>query len=76
MKKIKKVLVLTGSRAEYGLLRPVIKKIDKEKNMKLYLVITGMHLSPEFGETAFEVEKDRFKIWRTFTELAEQFEIW
>ena len=40
MKKIKKVLVLTGSRAEYGLLRPVIKKIEKEKSMKLYLVLT------------------------------------
>ena len=63
MKKINKVLVLTGSRAEYGLLRPVIKKIEKEKSMKLYLVLTGMHLSPEFGETAFEVEKDRFKIF-------------
>ena len=62
MKKISKVLVLTGSRAEYGLLRPLIKNIEKEKSMKLFLVLTGMHLSPEFGETSFEVEKDKFEI--------------
>ena len=57
-----KVLVLTGSRAEYGLLRPLIKNIDEDKSMQLSLVLTGMHLSPEFGETSFEVEKDRYKI--------------
>tara|TARA_B100000902_G_scaffold395943_1_gene455650 strand:+ start:211 stop:1374 length:1164 start_codon:yes stop_codon:yes gene_type:complete len=62
MVKKSRVLVLTGSRAEYGLLRPLIKNIDKDKSMQLFLVLTGMHLSPEFGETSFEVEKDRYKI--------------
>lgn len=63
LKKIFKVIVLTGSRAEYGLLRPLIKKIEIEKNFKNFLICTGMHLSPEFGSTIFEIEKDNFKIY-------------
>jgi GDP/UDP-N,N'-diacetylbacillosamine 2-epimerase (hydrolysing) len=63
MKKTSKVIVLSGSRAEYGLLRPLIKKIENDKDMKLFLILTGMHLSPEFGETIFEVKKDKFKIY-------------
>jgi len=54
--------VVTGSRAEYGLLRPLIKLIDEDKDLNLQLVVTGMHLSPEFGFTYKEIEKDGFKI--------------
>ena len=56
LKKIFKVIVLTGSRAEYGLLRPLIKKIEIEKNFKNFLICTGMHLSPEFGLTVNQIE--------------------
>lgn len=59
---MKKVCVLTGTRAEYGLLKPLIKKIDDDNELELQLVVTGMHLSPEFGLTYREIEQDGFKI--------------
>ncbi len=59
---MKKVCVVTGTRAEYGLLKPLIKKIDCDKDLKLQLVVTGMHLSPEFGLTYKEIEQDGFEI--------------
>ena len=48
---MKKVCVVTGTRAEYGLLKPVIDKIHRAEDLELQLVATGMHLSPEFGLT-------------------------
>lgn len=59
---MKKVCVATGTRAEYGLLKPLIKKIDCDKDLKLQLVVTGMHLSPEFGLTYKEIKQDGFEI--------------
>ena len=59
---MKKVCVVTGTRAEYGLLKPVIERIYKEPDMELQLIATGMHLSPEFGLTYKELEKDGFPI--------------
>lgn len=59
---IKSICVITGSRAEYGLLRPLIEVIDKDEDLNLQLIVTGMHLSPEFGLTYREIEKDGFKI--------------
>lgn len=58
----RKVCVITGSRAEYGLLKPLVEEIKKEKDLKLQLVVTGMHLSPEFGLTYKQIEKDGFFI--------------
>lgn len=58
----RKVCVVTGSRADYGHLRPLIKAIAREKNFTLQLVATGMHLSKDFGMTYREIEKDGFKI--------------
>ena len=58
----KKVCVVTGTRAEYGLLRPVIEKINNDVELELQLVATGMHLSPEFGLTYKEIERDGYKI--------------
>ena len=60
MKK-RKICVITGSRAEYGLLFWLLKEINTDKNFELQLIVTGMHLSPEFGLTFKEIEKD-FKI--------------
>ena len=61
MKK-KKICVVTGSRAEYGLLRWVMQGIKDSKKLELQIVVTGMHLSPEFGSTYKEIENDRFTI--------------
>jgi len=59
---VKKVCIVTGTRAEYGLLRWVIEGVSKSDCLKLQLCVTGMHLSPEFGLTYKEIEKDGFPI--------------
>lgn len=59
---MKKVCVVTGTRAEYGLLKPVIDRIYKSDELELQLVVTGMHLSTEFGLTYKEIENDRYPI--------------
>jgi len=58
----RKICVVTGSRAEYGLLRPLMEKISSEKGLELQIVVTGMHLSHEFGYTAKEIVNDGFII--------------
>ncbi len=57
----RKICVVTGTRAEYGLLYWLMKEIEDDNELELQLVVTGMHLSPEFGLTYKEIEKD-FKI--------------
>jgi len=57
----RKVCVVTGTRAEYGLLYWLMKEIESDDTLELQLIVTGMHLSPEFGLTYKEIEKD-FKI--------------
>lgn len=59
---IKKICIITGTRAEYGILKPLIKKISEDKDLVLQLLVTGMHLSPEFGMTYKQIENDGFKI--------------
>lgn len=58
----KKIWVVTGSRAEYGLLRPLIEKIKNEHSFRLEIIATGQHLSNRFGFTVKEIEKDGLKI--------------
>lgn len=58
----KNICIVTGTRAEYGLLCPLIKKINEDDKLNLQLVVTGMHLSPEFGLTYKQVEEDGYKI--------------
>lgn len=58
----RKICVVTGSRAEYGLLRWVMDEIQKTPDLELQLIVTGMHLSPEFGLTYHEIEQDGFHI--------------
>ena len=60
----RKVCVVTGSRADYGLLRWVIQEIRDSATLELQLVATGAHLSPEFGLTFREIEADGFVIDR------------
>ncbi len=57
-----KICVLTGSRAEYGLLRPLMDKIRADKGFELQIIATSMHLSHEFGLTYREIENDGFTI--------------
>ena len=59
---VRKVCVVTGSRAEYGLLRWVIRGIRDSGALELQLVVTGTHLSHEFGFTVQEIEQDGFAI--------------
>jgi len=59
---MRKICVITGTRAEYGLLYWLIKMIDEDSDLELQLIATGMHLSPEFGLTYKEIEKDGFHI--------------
>lgn len=57
-----RVMVLTGTRAEYGLLKPVIKRFHNDKDIELLLAVTGSHLSPKYGNTVSEIESDGFNI--------------
>ena len=61
---MKKICAVTGTRAEYGLLRWVMEGIRNSTELKLQVVATGMHLSPKFGLTYLEIEKDGFHIDR------------
>ena len=60
----RKICVVTGTRAEYGLLYWLMKEIDADKDLELQVIVTGMHLSPEFGNTYEQIEKDGFVIDR------------
>lgn len=62
MNKKRKVCVVTGTRAEYGLLYWTIMQLRKDPFFELQLLVTGMHLSPEFGLTYKEIENDGFYI--------------
>ena len=59
---MKKICVVTGTRAEYGLLSLLMKAIKDDTNLELYTIATGSHLSPEFGLTYKEIENDGFFI--------------
>ena len=59
---MKNVCVITGTRADYGLLYWTLKELKEEETINLQLCATGMHLSPEFGLTYQQIEKDGFSI--------------
>ena len=60
----RKICIVTGTRAEYGLLRWLMQGIKDDPSLELQIIATGMHLSPEFGLTYREIEKDGFVIDR------------
>lgn len=64
MMAARKICVVTGSRAEYGLLYWLLKEIQTDAELELQLVVTGMHLSPEFGLTWQQIAADGFSIAR------------
>jgi len=59
--KFRKICIVTGNRAEYGLLRNLIIKIDKTNSIKLNLIVTGAHLSKKYGNSYQEIKRDRIK---------------
>lgn len=58
----RRICVVTGSRAEYGLLYWLMKEIQGDPDLKLQVMVTGAHLSPEFGLTWKQIEEDGFEI--------------
>ena len=62
----RKITITTGTRAEYGILRPILEKIVSRKKLQLFLIVTGTHLSKKHGMTINEIKKDKFKIYETF----------
>ena len=58
----RKVCVITGTRAEYGLLYWLIKEIESDQDLTLQLIVTGMHLLPQYGSTYKEILADGFTI--------------
>ncbi len=60
---MKKIAVVTGTRAEYGLLKRLIKLIDDSSKLQLQLLVTGTHLSPEYGLTKNEILDDQIPIY-------------
>jgi len=59
----RKISVTTGTRSEFGLLRPVLKEIVNSKKLDLFLIVAGMHLSKKHGHTIDEIKKDGFRIY-------------
>ena len=62
MTSLKKILIATGSRAEYGLLSALIKKLSQSNSFECKLAVTGSHLSEKFGETINEIKLDGHEI--------------
>lgn len=58
----KKILYISGTRADYGLMRETLFLIKKNPSLELEIIATGMHVMPEFGQTIDEVKKDGFKV--------------
>ena len=59
---MRKICIVTGSRAEYGLLYWLMKEVASDPDLQLQIIATGMHLSPEFGLTYKQIEADGFAI--------------
>lgn len=59
---MRKICVITGTRADYGLFYPILKKIEASEKLELQLIATTMHLSSEFGLTYEQIIKDGFKV--------------
>ena len=58
----RKICIISGTRAEYGLLRNLIRAIDSSNNFELQIIATGMHLEKKYGYTYKEIELDNFII--------------
>ena len=68
---MKKICFITGTRADYGILAPIIKKVEESDKVEVQLIATNMHLSPMHGMTVNEILKDGFKINREIDSLVD-----
>lgn len=68
---MKKIAVVTATRAEYGILRPLIYKLGATEGMILQVIVTGTHLSEKYGHTQWEIERDGVPIFRRIPILEE-----
>jgi len=59
---MRKILYISGTRADYGLMRRTLLFIKSNPKLRIEIIATGMHLMPEFGKTINEIRKDKFKI--------------
>lgn len=59
---MRKICFVTATRAEYGLLKPLMQLIKESDELQLQIIVTGAHLSPEFGLTYEQIVKDNFEI--------------
>lgn len=59
---MRRICVITGTRAEYGLLSRLMRLIDESVDCQLQIIATNMHLLPEYGDTYQEIESDGFTI--------------
>lgn len=57
MKKIKKIVFLTGTRADFGKIKPLILRLNKDGNFAIHIFVTGMHMDRKYGHTVSEIEK-------------------
>lgn len=57
---IRKIVFITGTRADYGKIKSLMKRIEEHENFELHIFITGMHLLSKYGSTYKEIEKDKF----------------
>lgn len=58
---MKKILFITGTRADYGKLKPLMKSVEENEDFELFIYVSGMHLIEKFGSTYYEVLKDGYK---------------
>lgn len=66
---MKKIALMTATRAEYGILRPLIYKLEEDKDIELQLLVTGMHLDKKYGYTKNELIKDGIPIFKSISIL-------
>ena len=59
---MKKIMFITGSRGEWGYIRPILRLIQSRSDVRSILVVTNMHLLPAYGNSFREIEKDGFSI--------------
>jgi UDP-N-acetylglucosamine 2-epimerase (non-hydrolysing)/GDP/UDP-N,N'-diacetylbacillosamine 2-epimerase (hydrolysing) len=59
---VRTIAVVTGSRADYGIYTPILRRLRDERSVSVFLLVTGAHLSKEFGMTVERIEADGFEI--------------
>ena len=67
----RKIAFFTGSRADYGLMKPLMERVIGDKNIIFSLIVTGSHLEKRFGNTWKQIQKDGFKISSKFKILSD-----